>query len=159
MRTLGLDFGARRLGVAISDASGVLARPLSTIARPAGSGADQAIGAVLALVHELEREGEPVTAIVVGWPRRLDGTATAQTQQVEQFAAQLQQRSARPVHLQDERLSSREAESRLALRERDWRRRKIRLDAASAAVILQDFLDGRRPQPAAIAGLPDACAD
>ena len=47
------------------------------------------------------------------------------------------------VHLQDERLTSHEAESRLAVRERDWRRRKAKLDAAAAAVILQDYLDGR----------------
>lgn len=161
MRTLGLDYGARRLGVAVSDATGVLATPLTTIPRPPGSevGDADAVAAVLALIRELDAEGEPVAGIVVGWPRRLDGTATEQTRQVEQFAAQLQQQSARPVHLQDERLSSREAESRLALRERDWRRRKARLDAAAAAVILQDFLDGRRPQPAAIAGSPDACAD
>ena len=48
-----------------------------------------------------------------------------------------------PVILQDERLSSREAESRLALRESDWRKRKAKLDAAAAAVILQDYLDER----------------
>ena len=47
------------------------------------------------------------------------------------------------VHLQDERLSSHEAEQRLAVRERDWRRRKAQLDAAAAAMILQDYLDGR----------------
>jgi putative Holliday junction resolvase len=46
-----------------------------------------------------------------------------------------------PVHLQDERLSSREAESLLARTEKDWRRRKLMIDAAAAAVILQDFLD------------------
>lgn len=49
-----------------------------------------------------------------------------------------------PIALQDERLSSHEAEERLALRERDWRKRKARLDAASAAVILQDYLDGKK---------------
>jgi putative Holliday junction resolvase len=48
-----------------------------------------------------------------------------------------------PVVLQDERLSSREAESRLARRERDWRKRKAKLDSAAAAVVLQDYLDGR----------------
>jgi putative Holliday junction resolvase len=47
------------------------------------------------------------------------------------------------VILQDERLSSHEAESRLAMRERDWRRRKAKLDAAAAAVVLQDYLDSR----------------
>jgi RNase H-fold protein (predicted Holliday junction resolvase) len=49
------------------------------------------------------------------------------------------------VVLQDERLTSREAESRLALREKDWRRRKLLLDAAAAAVILQDYLDAHQP--------------
>jgi RNase H-fold protein (predicted Holliday junction resolvase) len=49
--------------------------------------------------------------------------------------------------MQDERLSSHEAESRLALSERDWRKRKARLDAASAAVILQDYLDAHAPVP------------
>jgi putative transcription antitermination factor YqgF len=48
-----------------------------------------------------------------------------------------------PVVSEDERLTSREAESRLALRERDWRKRKERLDAAAAAIILQDYLDRR----------------
>jgi putative Holliday junction resolvase len=65
------------------------------------------------------------------------------TRRVEQFARQLEARTALPVTLQDERLSSREAESRLALREKDWRVRKQRLDAAAAAVILQDYLDSR----------------
>jgi putative Holliday junction resolvase len=53
-------------------------------------------------------------------------------------------RLAVPVFTQDERLSSREAEERLALREKDWRKRKAKLDAAAAAVILQDFLDTRK---------------
>ena len=48
------------------------------------------------------------------------------------------------VHLQDERLTSREAEAQLAEREKDWRRRKDEIDAVAAAIILQDFLDARR---------------
>jgi len=50
------------------------------------------------------------------------------------------------VHLQDERLTSVEAESRLAVREKDWRRRKAKLDAASAAIILQDYLDHQKDE-------------
>ena len=65
------------------------------------------------------------------------------TPRVEAFASRLGVRTALPVHLQDERLSSREAESLLAVREKDWRVRKTKLDAAAAAVILQDFLDAR----------------
>jgi len=65
------------------------------------------------------------------------------TWRVEAFAAALQSRTGMPVVLQDERLTSREAESRLALRDKDWRSRKERLDAAAAAIILQDYLDQR----------------
>ena len=66
------------------------------------------------------------------------------------FVEALRARIAAPVALQDERLSSVEAESRLALRDRDWRSRKKKLDAAAAAVILQDYLDadaGRAGEP------------
>ena len=74
---------------------------------------------------------------MVGLPRRLDGTANAQTAAVLAFVEVLKTKVALPIVLQDERLSSVEAESRLALRDRDWRSRKKKLDAAAAAVILQ----------------------
>ncbi len=76
--------------------------------------------------------------------RRVQKVRVAQAQQVRAFAAKLGSRSGRPVDLQDERLTSREAEQRLALRERDWRKRKRRLDAAAAAIVLQDWLDEQR---------------
>jgi putative Holliday junction resolvase len=63
------------------------------------------------------------------------------TPRVRKFAAELGRLTDLPVSLQDERLTSREAESRLAIREKDWRARKARLDAAAAAIILQDYLD------------------
>jgi putative holliday junction resolvase len=81
---------------------------------------------------------------VVGWPRRLDGSPTHQTVDIETFARALESRVPVPVVLQDERLSSHEADARLAVRERDWRRRKAKLDAAAAAIVLQDYLDHRR---------------
>ena len=80
---------------------------------------------------------------MVGWPRRLDGSPNDQSAIVEAFAKSLMQKVDVPVVLQDERLSSTEAESRLARREKDWRKRKQQLDAAAAAVILQDYLDSR----------------
>ena len=141
MRIVGLDVGERRIGVAVSDVSGTLARPL-TVLRPSGLEAD-AVDVVSAEIARLAREEDGVAAIVVGLPRRLDGTPTDMTPRVEQFARQLGAKTSLPVTLQDERLSSREAESRLALRDKDWRSRKARLDAAAAAVILQDYLDGR----------------
>jgi putative Holliday junction resolvase len=65
------------------------------------------------------------------------------TSRIEAFAQTLGRRTALPIVLQDERLTSREAEERLAAREKSWRARKARLDAATAAVILQDYLDSR----------------
>ena len=69
------------------------------------------------------------------------------TADVDAFVARLRTRTTLPVFVQDERLSSVEAESRLSVGERDWRKRKPRLDAAAAAVILQDFLDRPDPEP------------
>lgn len=141
MRIVGLDIGERRIGVAVSDATGTLARPLAVL-RAAGLDVD-AFEIVAAEIGRLAREEDGVGAIVVGLPRRLDGTPTEMTPRVEQFARILREKLSLPVSLQDERLSSREAESRLALRDKDWRSRKARLDAAAAAIILQDYLDSR----------------
>ena len=141
MRFVGLDIGERRVGVAVSDASGTLARPLGVL-RLAGLDVD-ALDVVASEVARLAAEEDGVGAIVIGLPRRLDGSPTDMTPRVEQFARKLETKIALPITFQDERLSSREAESRLALRDKDWRSRKARLDAAAAAVILQDYLDGR----------------
>jgi len=141
MRTVGLDIGERRIGVAVSDATGTLARPLGVL-RSAGLDGD-ALDVVVREIARLAGEEDGVGAIVVGLPRRLDGTPTEMTPRVEQFARALGAKTSLPVALQDERLSSREAESRLALRDKDWRSRKAKLDAAAAAIILQDYLDDR----------------
>jgi putative Holliday junction resolvase len=141
VRIVGLDVGERRIGVAISDASGTLARPVGVLQL---RGLDAA--AVTLVADEIARLAaldDPIDAIVVGLPRRLDGSPTGMTPRVQAFVVQLEARMKLPVALQDERLTSREAESRLALREKDWRARKAKLDAAAAAIILQDYLDSR----------------
>ncbi|MBI4486192.1 MAG: Holliday junction resolvase RuvX [Acidobacteria bacterium] len=137
-RVLAIDFGARRVGLAISDRSRTLARPLETIAVTADA---EAVDRIARRIDELAAEEDGVGTIVVGLPARLDGSASNATSAVLQFVARLKQRTAVPVVTEDERLSSREAESRLAENEPDWRRRKARLDAAAAAVFLQDYLD------------------
>lgn len=141
MRVLGVDFGERRIGLAISDVSGTLASPVRAIDRRGST--NDAVTLVLNVIDEMTRD-EPIDLIVVGLPRRLNGDDNTQTPHVRAFAAALSARSGLTVDLQDERLSSREAEERLALREKDWRKRKTRLDAASAAIVLQDYLDARR---------------
>lgn len=142
MRVLGVDVGRRRVGLAISDPSATLARPLTTLT--VTSSAD-AVDRVVAEVSRLSLEEDGLAAIVVGMPARLDGSPTGQTEAVAEFMAALKVRVSVLVVGGDERLTSREAESRLAVNERDWRRRKKKLDAAAAAIILQDYLDGQRP--------------
>ena len=100
-----------------------------------------ALDRAVAEVTRLAAEEDGLASLVVGLPRHLDGSPSDLTPRVQAFAAALGTRTALPVILQDERLTSREAESRLALREKDWRARKRRLDAAAAAIILQDYLD------------------
>jgi putative Holliday junction resolvase len=137
VRVLGVDVGRRRIGLAVSDRSGTLARPLSTLS-VAGS---DPVERVAAEITRLQAEEDGLVAVVVGLPARLDGTPDEHTAHVTAFIAALRGRTAVPVVTEGERLTSREAESRLALRERDWKKRKARLDAAAAAIILQDYLD------------------
>ena len=138
MRILGVDVGARRVGLAISDASGTLARPLTTLVV---TDELDAVGRVADSIVQLSSEDDGLDAVVIGLPRSLDGTPNDATARVTAFVTALKSRTALPIAFEDERLSSREAESRLAARERDWRRRKRKLDAAAAAIILQDYLD------------------
>lgn len=139
MRAVGVDVGGKRIGLAVSDVSGTLARPLGSVTVAALDAV--AIARVEGEIARLRHEDDGVATLVVGLPRRLDGRATEMTSVVEAFARRLAQACALPLVLQDERLSSHEADSRLATRERDWRVRKRKLDAAAAAVILQDYLD------------------
>ena len=138
-RVAGLDVGERRIGVAVSDATGMLARPVGVL-QISGLNGDAVERAAVELAR-LAAEEDGLASLVVGLPRRLDGSPSDMTPRVEAFAAALRTRMSLPVILQDERLTSREAESRLALREKDWRVRKKQLDAAAAAIILQDYLD------------------
>lgn len=136
MRVVGIDVGLRRIGLAMSDASATLASPWKAV--PAHGDPERDAETI---ADALSGFDEPIQAIVVGHPRRLDGSATTVTPHVEAVAAALRARVAVPVVLQDERLTSHEAEARLAAREKDWRKRKEKLDAAAAAVMLQDYLD------------------
>jgi putative Holliday junction resolvase len=162
VRALGIDVGTRRIGVAISDPTGTLARPLTTLtvedvpaeasagrktrkptARSTGRATSRAIDAIVQTIVRCTAEEDGLGIVVVGVPTRLDGSPTDATAVAADVISALRARVSIPVVAQDERLSSHEAEQRLAIRERDWRRRKARLDAAAAAVLLQDYLDHR----------------
>jgi putative holliday junction resolvase len=144
VRVLGIDYGRRRIGLAISDPTGLLARPWKTIPR---DGNPRQVSVALAReVSALRQEDDGLRAVVLGLPRHLSGDRSEQTDDVETLAAHLREQLDVPVILQDERLTSHEADRRLAAREPDWRKRKPLLDAMAAAVILQDYLDAS-PRP------------
>jgi putative holliday junction resolvase len=140
-RVLGIDVGGRRVGLAISDRTGTLARPLETILV---RGAADAVDRLAERIASIAAEEDGLETIVVGRPAHLDGRASEATAGVIAFITALQQRIGVPIVTEDERLTSREAEHRLATNERDWRRRKAKLDAAAAAIFLQDYLDRNR---------------
>jgi putative Holliday junction resolvase len=143
MRVLGLDYGQRRIGLAVSDATGMLARPWKTIVREGPEGDIQQVAATVAReVALLRAEEDGLGAVVIGLPRHLSGAAHDQTRAVEALALRLRTTLDIPLVLQDERLTSHEAERLLAAQEPDWRKRKPLLDAMAAAIILQDYLDG-----------------
>lgn len=137
-----MDYGAKRIGLALSDYTGTLARPWQSVSSPGGP--RLAAKAVADVVSALRESDDPeLDRIVVGLPRRLNGDDTDQTPAVRTFIEALTALTGLPIAAQDERLTSVEAESRLAAREPDWRKRKALIDAESASIVLQDFLDSR----------------
>ncbi|MCA9737840.1 MAG: Holliday junction resolvase RuvX [Gemmatimonadetes bacterium] len=135
-RFLGIDFGERRVGVAVSDPTGRLASPLTTLVRRAGKRPP------LADLERIAREQE-AAGLVLGLPLDLDGEETEWTQEVRAFGVTLVRRLGIPLHFQDERLTSVRAER--AIRSsglpRGKREDRTRVDAAAAALILQLWLD------------------
>lgn len=138
MRTLALDYGAARIGVAITDESGMLAQPLECIETPRKRRA-----AGLARVLELVREHD-VGCIVIGLPLHMDGRAGEQAERTRAFAEQVAKHSGLPVEYQDERWSSREAERLLASGGVRARERKGKIDPIAAALLLETWLARKR---------------
>jgi putative Holliday junction resolvase len=133
-RYLGLDFGARRIGVAVSDGLGLTAQPVLTLERKRNPRDDLRSLARLARKYE-------VSGIVVGRPLHLSGDASPRSIKTEKFAEELGELSGLPIHLWDERLTTREAHRILyeAGHERQSHRKVV--DQVAAVLILQSFLD------------------
>jgi putative Holliday junction resolvase len=130
---LAIDYGRRRIGLALSDSLRITARPLDTWTRT-NRRRD------LARLREICRRHD-VGEIVVGWPLRLDGTAGEMAEEASRFAERLRKHIGLRVELADERLSSWEARGTLEGTEsRPKARRKRDLDEVAAAVILRDYL-------------------
>jgi putative Holliday junction resolvase len=140
-RTIGIDFGERRIGVAISDPTGTIAQPLTVIRSRAGKRAPVQAIADLVAAHE-------ATHIVVGLPLTLAGDESEWTRAVREFGDKLAQRAGVGVSFADERMSSVAAERavRAIGLKRSERERKERIDAAAATLILQAHLDRMKRQ-------------
>ena len=139
MRILGIDFGERRVGVAISDATETIATPFTTLLRRDDT----------SLIRELLElaESENIEAFVVGEPRRLDGSRGDAAERASGFAKKLAKAADLPCELVDEALTSVEAEDRLRASGINPRSHPERIDAIAAQIILQEALDRRRSQP------------
>mgnify|MGYP006292749827 CR=1 FL=1 len=133
MKCLGIDFGLKRVGLAISDAVGVMALPLATLERTD----NQTLFAELLAVLDRER----VQTVVVGIPYGLNGEETLSTRQALNFVDRLKRRSDLPVITVDETLSSAIAEQRLADAGIPGKKRKPVLDQVAAQVILETYLN------------------
>ena len=133
MKVLAVDFGTKRIGLAVGNSQTRVATPLGQIA---------ALNRRLALAEIVRRIGEfEIEQIVVGYPLNMDGSRGPACAAVERFAAELRKNSGLPVVLVDEKLSSFEAEEMGKEFEGDFRKRKAFLDSVAAQVILQTYFE------------------
>jgi putative Holliday junction resolvase len=132
-RVLAIDFGRKRMGLALSDELRMTARPLVTLTRTNRRND-------LRRLRELVRT-HGVGRIVVGNPVRLDGSEGEMAKEAAQFAARIQKELHIPVEMFDERLSSWEAQETATVKRPKRNKQDIGIDAVAAAVILRDFLE------------------
>ena len=137
-RLLALDFGLKRIGVAVSDGLGMLAHPVETID---ATQLDKVVECVGDLLREYETD-----AIIVGLPLNMDGSESAMSQRVRKFAATLHERLGVICTFWDERLSSAQAEWLMAEMEYTKKRCKKLVDQIAARTILQSYLEYLRIQ-------------
>lgn len=135
MRYLAIDLGAKRTGLAAGDDVVGLVQPVEVIQVPRGP------ALMDALARAIERHGPD--ALIVGLPLNMDGTEGAGAKDAREFGAAIGTRAALPVHFHDERLSSFEADERMARSGRTHREKKELRDALAACAILEAFLGGK----------------
>jgi putative Holliday junction resolvase len=139
-RLLGLDVGNRRIGIAVSDLLGITAQGLDTLERRNKRYDLQHLARVIRDYN--------VSEIVVGLPRRLSGTDSAQTEKVFTFVEDLKKKFSIPIHLWDERLTSAQANRFLKEAELSIEKRAAAVDRIAAMLILQSFMEARTVQRA-----------
>ena len=135
---MGLDYGTKTVGVALSDDLLITAQPLMTIERKSANKLRQTLSRIEDVIVEYH-----VEEIVLGYPKRLDNTIGERAAYTEEFAEDLRRRTGLPVLLWDERLSTVEADRILTQGEVRREDRKRYVDKLAAAIILQNYLDSR----------------
>ncbi len=135
MKLLGLDYGDRRIGVAVSDAFGWTAQGIEVVQRREDDSHLQRI-AELAKLHEAEE-------VVVGLPKNMNGTIGPRGELCIEFAESLRELLGLPVHLWDERLTTVSAERTLLEADVSRKKRKQVVDKIAAGLILQNYLDSK----------------
>ena len=140
MRCLGIDYGTKRVGLACGDDLGV-ATPLPALVDAAEAVRWQKLGAVI--------KSRRITDLVLGYPYNMDGSVGFKAKEVDAFGARLKAQFGLPVHLVDETLTSNEAESSIAKKDRRGLRDSGLVDSRAAGLILQDYLNEQFPPPIA----------
>ncbi|MDZ4246013.1 MAG: Holliday junction resolvase RuvX [Dehalococcoidia bacterium] len=135
-RIMGLDVGSKRIGIALSDPTGVLALPLKTIA---GVESEDSASILLEIIQR-----EEVGLIVIGLPRSLSGGIGPQALKVMEFVEKIKSMAGLPVKLQDERYSTVAVENMMRQTGTKKKKRDERRDAEAAAYILQNYMESRR---------------
>ncbi|MDD5686681.1 MAG: Holliday junction resolvase RuvX [Elusimicrobia bacterium] len=130
MSILAIDYGKKRIGVAVS--STFISTPLKPVLVV---NSENLLISISKIIIEYE-----VSEIVLGLPLNMDGTESEMTKEVRCFAVKLERKFGLKVSLVDERLTSREAEEKLAIFEKSWQKRKKKIDSAAACLILESYL-------------------
>lgn len=136
MRIMGLDFGDKTVGVALSDPLFLNARPKEIIFRERPTKLRQTLARIEAIIEE-----EEVSEIVLGLPLNLDGTEGERVEKTREFAGMLERRTGMPITFHDERLTTVEADEYMLKNGIKPEDRKKHVDMIAAMIILQDYLD------------------
>lgn len=134
MRQLGLDFGERRIGVAVSDPLGITAQGVSVVERSGSVKKDLEL--ILSIIHTYEVDG-----IVMGLPKNMNGTEGPAAEKVRAFGRLLEEKTSLKVSYWDERLSTSSAQRVMLDADISRRKRKANVDRLAAVIILQNYLD------------------
>lgn len=136
MRVIGLDYGSKTVGVALSDELMLTAQPLTTIHRDRPTKLRQTLAQIEQIIEEYE-----VDRIVVGWPKKLDNEEGERCERTKEFGDMLENRTGLDVIYQDERLTTAQADGVLEQGGIRKDKRKQYIDKMAASLILQNYLD------------------